>query len=129
MQINPKYKNVLLDVYDYFEKKLDFIKKKGIKHCQIILDPGVGFGKNLKHNITLINNISIFHSLGFPIMLGLSRKRFIKEISGLNDSKERIGGTISSGIYSMLQGVQILRVHDVNEINQGIKVFKKLYYS
>ena len=78
--------------------------------------------------MTLINNISIFHSLGLPIMLGLSRKRFIKDISGLNDSKERIGGTVSSCIYSMLQGVQILRVHDVNEINQGIKIFKKLYY-
>ncbi len=82
----------------------------------------------MKHNITLINNISIFHSLGLPIMLGLSRKRFIKDISGLNDSKERIGGTVSSCIYSMMQGVQIFRVNDVNEINQGIKIFKKLYY-
>ena len=108
------------------EKILRSIKSKGFNN--IILDPGIGFGKNLKHNITLINNISIFHSLGFPIMLGLSRKRFIKDISGLNDSKERIGGTVSSCIYSMLQGVQILRVHDVNEINQGIKIFKKLYY-
>ena len=128
MQINPSYKNVLLDIYDYFEEKLKQIRKIGIKHNNIILDPGIGFGKNLKHNITLINNISIFHSLGLPIMLGLSRKRFIKEISGVNDSKERIGGTVSSCIYSMLQGVQILRVHDVNEINQGIKIFKKLYY-
>ena len=128
MQNNPNYKNVLLQIYDYFEKKLIQIRKKGIKHNNIILDPGIGFGKNLKHNITLINNISIFHSLGLPIMLGLSRKRFIKDISGLNDSKERIGGTVSSCIYSMLQGVQILRVHDVNEINQGIKIFKKLYY-
>ena len=128
MQINPSYKNVLLDIYDYFEEKLKQIRKKGIKHNNIILDPGIGFGKNLKHNITLINNISIFHSLGLPIMLGLSRKRFIKDISGLNDSKERIGGTVSSCIYSMLQGVQILRVHDVNEINQGIKIFKKLNY-
>ncbi len=127
MQINPNYKNVLLDIYDYFEEKLMYIRKKGIKHNNIILDPGIGFGKNLKHNITLINNISIFHSLGLPIMLGLSRKRFIKDISGLNDSKERVGGTVSSCIYSMLQGVQILRVHDVNEINQGIKIFKKLY--
>ena len=127
MQINPNYKNVLLDIYDYFEKRLNQLRKKGIKHNNIILDPGIGFGKNLKHNITLINNISIFHSLGLPIMLGLSRKRFIKDISGLNDSKQRIGGTISSCIYSMLQGVQILRVHDVNEVNQGIKVFKKLY--
>ncbi len=129
MQINPNYKNVLLDIYDYFEEKLKQIKKKGIKHNHIILDPGIGFGKNLKHNITIINNISIFHSLGLPIMLGLSRKRFIKEISGLNDSRERIGGTISACICSILQGVQILRVHDVNEINQGIKIFKKLYYN
>ena len=128
MQINPSYKNVLLDIYDYFEEKLKQIRKKGIKHNNIILDPGIGFGKNLKHNITLINNISIFHSLGLPIMLGLSRKRFIKDLSGANDSKERIGGTVSSCIYSMLQGVQILRVHDVNEIKQGIKIFKKLYY-
>ena len=125
---NPNYKNVLLDIYDFFEKKLKQIRKKGIKHNNIILDPGIGFGKNLKHNITLINNISIFHSLGLPIMLGLSRKKFIKDISGLNDSKERVGGTVASCIYSMSQGVQILRVHDVNEINQGIKVFKKLNY-
>ena len=129
MQINPTYKNVLLDIYDYFEKKLEFIKKKGIKHSNIILDPGIGFGKNLQHNITLINNISIFHSLGLPVMLGVSRKKFIKDISDKNDSKERIGGTVSSCIYGMLQGVQIFRVHDVNEVAQAIKVFKKLNYS
>ena len=126
MQKNPNYKNVLLDIYDYFEDKLKLIRKNGIKHNHIILDPGIGFGKNMKHNITLINNISIFHSLGLPVMLGISRKRFIKDVSGQNDSKFRIGGTVSSSIFSMLQGVQILRVHDVNEVNQGIKVFKKL---
>ncbi len=129
MQKNPSYKNVLLDIYDYFEDKLRLIRKTGIKHNHIILDPGIGFGKNMKHNITLINNISIFHSLGLPVMLGISRKRFIKDISGINDSKERIGGTVSSGIFSMLQGVQILRIHDVNEVNQGIKVFKKLNFN
>ena len=100
----------------------------GIKHNNIILDPGIGFGKNLKHNITLLNNISIFHSLGFPIMLGTSRKKFIKDLSRNNDSKERIGGTISSSLYAMMQGVQILRVHDVNEVNQSIKVFKSLNF-
>ena len=129
MQRNPKYENVLLDIYDYFDEKLRVIRKAGIKHKNIVLDPGIGFGKNLKHNITLINNISIFHSLGYPLMLGLSRKRFIKDLSGKNDSKERIGGTVSSSIFSMLKGVQILRVHDVNEVSQGIKVFKKLNYN
>ena len=129
MQKNPSYNNVLLDIYDYFEEKLRLIRKSGIKHNHIILDPGIGFGKNMKHNITLINNISIFHSLGLPVMLGISRKRFIKDISGNNDSNERLGGTVSSSIFSMLQGVQILRVHDVNEVNQGIKVFKKLNFN
>ena len=128
MQKNPSYSNVLLDIYDYFEDKLKFIRKNGIKHNNIILDPGIGFGKNMKHNITLINNISIFHSLGLPVMLGISRKKFIKDISGQNDSNQRIGGTVSSSIFSMLQGVQILRVHDVNEVIQGIKVFKKLNF-
>ena len=126
MQIKPSYKNVLLDIYDFFEKKLKYIRKKGIKHHNIILDPGIGFGKNLKHNITLLKNISIFHSLGLPVMLGLSRKRFIKDISRENDTKERIGGTVSSCIQAYLQGVQILRVHDIKEINQAFKVFKEL---
>jgi len=128
MQKNPRYKNVLLDIYDFFENKIKKIRSLGIKHRNIILDPGIGFGKNLKHNMTLINNISIFHSLGFTIMLGVSRKRFIKDLSGNNDSKERLGGTISSSLYAMTQGIQILRVHDVNEVNQSIKVFKSLNF-
>ena len=126
MQKNPKYKNVLLDIYDFFEEKIKFLRKIGINHSNIILDPGIGFGKNLKHNMKLIKNISIYHSLGFPILIGISRKKFIKELSGNNDSSLRIGGTVSSSIFAMMQGVQILRVHDVNEVNQSIKVFKEL---
>ncbi len=129
MQKNPKYNNVLLDIYDFFEKKIKLIREHKIKHNNIILDPGIGFGKNLKHNITLISQVSIFHSLGYPIMLGLSKKRFIKDLSGENDSRERFGGTISSCLYSMLQGIQILRVHDVNEVKQALKVFKKLKFN
>ena len=126
MQNNPKYKNELLDIYDFFEKKIKFLRSKGIKHNNIMVDPGIGFGKNLKHNMNLIRSISIFHTLGFPILLGLSRKRFIKDLSGKNDTKERIGGTIASSLYSMMQGVQILRIHDVNELIQSIKIFKQL---
>jgi len=128
MQKNPRYNNVLLDIYDFFEKKIEYLRLKGIKHNNIILDPGIGFGKNLKHNITLLRNISIFHSLGFPVMLGTSRKRFIKNLSGVNDSEERLGGTISSSLCAIMQGVQILRVHDINEINQSIKVFNSLKF-
>ena len=127
MQDQPRYKNELLDIYDFFEKKIKFLRSIGIKHSKIIIDPGIGFGKNLKHNMNLISNISIFHSLGFPILVGNSRKRFIKDISGKNDTKNRIGGTVASSIYLMSQGIQILRIHDVNELLQGIKVFNKLY--
>ena len=126
MQKNPKYKNELLDIYDYFEDKIQLIRSKGIKHNNIILDPGIGFGKNLKHNMNLIRGISIFHSLGFPILVGNSRKRFIKDISKKNDSNTRIGGTMASSIYLMMQGIQILRIHDVNEVLQGIKVFNEI---
>jgi dihydropteroate synthase len=126
MQNNPNYKNVLLDIYDFFEKKIKFLRSIGINHNNIIIDPGIGFGKNLKHNMTLIRKVSIFHTLGFPILIGNSRKRFIKEISKKNDTNNRIGGTVASSIYLMMQGVQILRIHDVKELLQGAKVFKEL---
>ncbi len=125
MQINPKYKNVLLDLYDFFEEKLNIDLKK-FKYKKFIIDPGIGFGKNLKHNLILINKISLFHSLGFPLLIGTSRKRFINQISGSFDSKERIGGTLASVLYTLLQGVQIFRVHNVQEIKQAILVFKKI---
>jgi len=127
MQNKPRYKNELLDIYDFFENKLKFLRSIGIKHNNIIIDPGIGFGKNLKHNMNLISNISIFHSLGFPILVGNSKKRFIKDLTGKNDTNSRIGGTVASSIYLMMQGVQILRIHDVNELLQGLKVFNKLF--
>ena len=122
MQKDPKYKNVLLDIYDFFEQNIN----KKFNNRKIILDPGIGFGKTLKHNLTLISKISLFHSLGFPILIGTSRKRFINEISGKYDSKDRIGGTVASVLYLMSQGVQIFRVHNVNEVKQGILVFEKI---
>ena len=78
--------------------------------------------------MTLISKISLFHSLGFPILVGTSRKRFISELAGKNDSKERIGGTLGSVLFLLSQGVQIFRVHNVHEIKQGILIFKKLLF-
>jgi dihydropteroate synthase len=125
MQIKPSYKNVLLDIYDFFEKKINGDFKK-FKYKKFIIDPGIGFGKNLKHNLILMHNISLFHSLGFPILIGTSRKRFISEISGVYNTKERIGGTLASVLYTLQQGVQIFRVHNVSEVKQAILVFKKI---
>ena len=125
MQINPKYHNVLLDIYDFFEKEINRFKKDKYKK-KLILDPGIGFGKNLKHNLIILNKVSIFHSLGFPILIGTSRKRFINQISGIYDTNERIGGTLSSIIFSYSQGIKIFRVHNVEEVKQGLLVFEKL---
>ncbi len=125
MQINPKYNHILLDIYDFFEEEIK--KFKTFKHNKkIILDPGIGFGKNLKHNLMILNKISIFHSLGFPVLIGTSRKKFINQISGIYDTKERIGGTLSSIIFSLSQGIKFFRVHNVEEIKQGLLVFEKI---
>ena len=122
MQKKPKYENVLLDIYDFFETNIN----GRFKDKKIILDPGIGFGKTLKHNLTLISKISLFHSLGFPILVGTSRKRFINQISGKYDSEDRTGGTIASILFLLSQGVQVFRVHNVNEVKQGILVFEKI---
>ena len=121
MQNNPRYNNVLLDVYDYFEKNL-----KKVGSMNVLIDPGIGFGKTLKHNLTLISKISLFHSLGLPILVGTSRKRFIGQISDVYDSKERAGGTIASVLHLLLQGVQVFRVHNVLEVKQALLVFEKI---
>ncbi len=125
MQINPKYKHVLLDIYDFFEREIEKFKKTKYPK-KIILDPGIGFGKNLKHNLMILNKISLFHSLGFPILIGTSRKKFINQISGKYDTKERIGGTLSSIIFSFSQGIKIFRVHNVEEVKQGLLTFETL---
>ena len=125
MQINPTYNNVILDIYDFFENQIEKFKTDKFKN-KIILDPGIGFGKNLKHNLMILKKISIFHSLGFPILIGTSRKRFIGQISGSYDTKERVGGTLSSILFSLSQGIRIFRVHNVEEVKQGILVYEAL---
>ena len=125
MQNRPYYKNVLLDIYDFFEREISNFENNKYK-SKIILDPGIGFGKNLKHNLMLLNKVSIFHSLGFPILIGTSRKRFINHISKNFDTFERIGGTLSSILFLFLQGVKLFRVHNVKEVKQGLLVFETL---
>lgn len=125
MQNNPTYDNVLLDIFDYFENKIKFLKDNRIKDEQIIIDPGIGFGKTLEHNLEIISKISIFHSLGYPIMVGPSRKSFIGKIMGEKDNPQRLGGTIASVLYSYLQGIQLFRVHDIQETSEALKVYSQ----
>ena len=126
MQNNPIYDDVLLDIFDFFEEKINYCLKHNYKKELIVLDPGIGFGKNLDHNLRLISKISIFHSLGCPILIGTSRKRFIEHIVTKFDTSDRTGGTLASVLHGLSQGVQLFRVHNVKEINQGILVFDKI---
>ena len=126
MQNNPIYDDVLLDIFDFFEEKINYCLKHNYKKELIVLDPGIGFGKNLDHNLRLISKISIFHSLGCPILIGTSRKRFIEHIVTKFDTPDRTGGTLASVLHGLSQGVQLFRVHNVKEINQGILVFDKI---
>jgi len=126
MQKNPKYKDAVLDIFDFFEEKIKICLGNKYKKKLIIIDPGIGFGKNLKHNLRIMSKISIFHSLGCPILIGTSRKRFIEHIVTKFDTPDRTGGTLASVLYGLSQGVQLFRVHNVKEINQGILVFNKI---
>ena len=121
--MNHIYKNFLLDIYDYLEERIEFCVKNGISRSNIIIDPGIGFGKDSKQNIEALKNISIFHSLGCPIMLGASRKRFISNIYGQIIPKERLAGSIAVDLHSFNQGIQIFRVHDVFETKQALEIF------
>ena len=126
MQDNPKYEDPILDIFDFFEEKINLLVKNNFKRELIIVDPGIGFGKNLEHNLRIISKLSTFHSLGCPILIGTSKKRFIEHIVTKFDTSSRTGGTLGSVLYGLLQGVQLFRVHDVKEINQGILVFNKI---
>lgn len=122
MQADPKYDNVLLDVYDYLESRVAFAESKGIPRHQIMVDPGIGFGKTVQHNISLIRGISLFHGLGCPILLGVSRKRFIGVIGDAGVATDRLGGSVAVALWGVTQGVQVLRVHDTFETVQAIKL-------
>ena len=126
MQKNPKYDDALLDIFDFFDEKINFCIKKKYNKDFIIIDPGIGFGKNLDHNLRIMSKISTFHSLGCPILIGTSKKRFIEHIVTKFDTQDRTGGTLASVLYGLSQGVQLFRVHNVKEIYQGILVFNKI---
>ena len=127
MMSKNNYNDVLLDVYDYLEERINFCLKNGILRQNIIIDPGIGFGKNLEQNLRILQNLSIFHSLGCLIMLGVSRKRFITSIQKEDNPKNRIGGTIGTTIAAINQGIQIHRVHDVKHVAQAIKIHERIY--
>ena len=124
MQNNPTYGNVLLDVYDYLEKQIYKLVDSGIPRTKIIADPGIGFGKTLDHNLALLRKISLFHGLGVPLLLGLSRKGFIGTVTGVENAKARVTGSVAAALTGVSQGVQLFRVHDVKETRQAFDMWQ-----
>ena len=124
MQQDPRYDDVLLDVYDFLHRQIQTLEQAGIARRRIIADPGIGFGKTLTHNLTLLARLSLFHSLGVPILLGASRKRFIGTISKTEQADTRMPGSLGVALAALSHGVQVLRVHDVPQTVQAIALWR-----
>lgn len=123
MQKDPTYDNVLLDIYDFLERQVWMLETTGIARSDIVVDPGIGFGKTVDHNLTILQNMSLFHGLGCAILLGASRKGFIGKIGDEPEAARRAPGSIAVGLAALAQGVQILRVHDVDQTVQALRLW------
>lgn len=130
MQQAPHYEDVVSDVKSFFEERIAFAERQGVAEDQIILDPGIGFGKTTDHNLSLLRHLQSFRSLGRPLLIGVSRKAFIGRILGGEDSplaaEERLEGSIAAGLWAVQSGASGLRVHDVGATRQALRVWEGL---
>jgi dihydropteroate synthase len=126
MQEDPRYDDVLVEVFLWLEERIEAAEKAGISRDRLLVDPGFGFGKKVGHNLELMNGLALFHSLGVPLVVGASRKRTIGALSGEAPVDRRLGGSIAFAVKAAEQGVQIVRVHDVFETVQALKVWRGL---
>ncbi len=121
MQLNPEYDDVLAEVRDFLEARIRAAEAAGIPRERVIIDPGIGFGKNLEHNLDLIARQDLFLEIGRPLLMGISRKSFLGRILGL-PPEERLEGTIAVSVLCVQKGADILRVHDVKQVARAVKV-------
>jgi dihydropteroate synthase len=126
MQDAPRYADVVLDVYGGLERVVDECEAAGIPRARIMVDPGIGFGKTLEHNLDLLRNLSIFHGLGCVLLVGVSRKRFIGTIGNEPESAARVPGSIAVALEALRHGAQMLRIHDVKETRQAVSLWEAL---
>tara|TARA_B100001057_G_scaffold31535_1_gene28710 strand:- start:212 stop:1225 length:1014 start_codon:yes stop_codon:yes gene_type:complete len=128
MQNNPSYENVVLDIYDFLETQIVRLESAGVPRSQIIADPGIGFGKTMRHNLALLQKISLFHGLGVPLLLGMSRKGFIGKVTGEEEAQNRVIGSVAAAMFGASQGVQVFRVHDVKETRQAFDMWQTTHF-
>ncbi len=128
MQDNPQYESLISDIKDYLQERVDFIVSKGISSKKIVIDPGIGFGKTVENNFEIINNLNHFTKMGFPVMLGASRKSFIGISLDLPE-EDRLEGSLAANIIGLQNGAKIFRVHDVAETNKAFVIVNKIFNS
>jgi dihydropteroate synthase len=121
MQTEPRYDNVLREVIDFLAERIQFAARAGIERQNIIVDPGIGFGKTLDHNLALLRGLPAFAALGQPLLVGASRKAFIGRILG-TEADERLEGSLAAAVAAVMGGAEIVRVHDVKETQRAIRV-------
>lgn len=126
MQQDPRYNDVVIEVYEWLEERIDAVEQAGVERSKVLIDIGFGFGKTVAHNLELMNNLALFHSLGCPLVVGASRKRSIGALSNEAPASDRLGGSLAFALKAAEQGVQLLRVHDVPETVQALKVWRGL---
>jgi dihydropteroate synthase len=122
MQVRPEYDDVALDVFDALKARIDACIAAGIEASRIAVDPGIGFGKTFRHNLDLLHQLALFHGLGVPLMIGLSRKAFIGSLTMERNAGRRVHGSTGGAVQAALSGAQILRVHDVAATRQALAV-------
>ncbi len=126
MQDDPRYDDVLVDVFHWLDDRIAAAEVAGIDRSRILVDPGIGFGKSVAHNLALMNGLALFHGLGCPIVLGASRKRMIGALAGEAPADRRLPGSLTLALKAVEQGAQIVRVHDVPETVQALKIWRGL---
>jgi dihydropteroate synthase len=126
MQDDPRYDDVLVEVYLWLEERIAAAEAAGIARDKVLIDPGFGFGKNVGHNLELMNGLALFHSLGCPLVVGASRKRTIGALSGEAPPDQRLAGSLAFALKGAEQGAQLLRVHDVPETVQALRIWRGL---
>jgi dihydropteroate synthase len=122
MQSEPRYGDVVGEVRSFLADRLGGAVAAGIGRDHLCIDPGIGFGKDLEHNLALLRSIGSFRELGVPVLVGVSRKRFVGELSGADDSAQRLEGSVAAAVWCASQGVEMLRVHDVGSTVRALRV-------
>jgi len=128
MQENPHYSSLISEIITYLNARIDFVLSKGIDRKKIIIDPGIGFGKSVENNFEIINNLNQFADLGYPVMLGASRKSFIGITLDVPEDK-RVEGSLAANIIGFQKGVSVFRVHDVDQTRKALTITKKIFNS